>query len=196
MSEILLIRHPETDLAGRFCGHSNPLINTAGHAQLEALLETLANEKLEAVYTSDLQRAETLAEAIATAHRIPFIIRPALREIHFGDWEALSWAQIEQSNPEQAATWLAAFPHEPAPNGELFADFQARILDELDSILRTPQECIAIVTHAGVIRTMLTTRMNLDEETAWSLTKPYCCLIRCRSSGATLCEAEMESRRG
>jgi alpha-ribazole phosphatase/probable phosphoglycerate mutase len=178
VTEILLIRHPETDLAGTFCGHSDPPINAAGQAQLEALLETLADAKIEAVYCSDLERAQTLAAAIATAHRVPCTARPALREIHFGDWEALTWAEIERRSPEQAAAWLANYPHQPTPNGEPFGDFQARILDELDRILGTPQERIAIVTHAGVIRSFLTVRSQIDEQTAWTLTKPYCSLTR------------------
>jgi alpha-ribazole phosphatase/probable phosphoglycerate mutase len=179
MTETLLIRHPETDLAGTFCGHSDPPINAAGHAQLETLLKRLQDEELEAVYTSDLQRAHTLAAAIAGAHQILCITRSALREIDFGDWESLTWAKIEQRSPEQAAAWLGAFPDQPAPNGEAFADFEARVLGELDRILSGLQERIAIVTHAGVIRAILTARAGIDEATAWSLTKPCCCVIRC-----------------
>ena len=172
MTEILLIRHPETELAGTFCGHSNPPINAPGQAQLANLLETLQGELLEAVYTSDLERAQVLAQAIAAAHQIPCHIQPALREMHFGRWEGLTWSQVEQRTPDQAASWLAHYPHHPAPAGELFAHFQARILEALDRILAAPQQHIAIVTHAGVIRTILTQRCNIDEATAWTLTKP------------------------
>jgi alpha-ribazole phosphatase/probable phosphoglycerate mutase len=186
MTEILLIRHPETDLAGTFCGHSDPPINASGRARLEALLRTLRTKSLEAVYTSDLQRAQTLAEAIAFAHRVPCIVRPALREIHFGDWESLTWSEIERRSPQESAAWLASFPHRPAPHGELFADFQARVLHEFDRILATRQQRVAIVTHGGVLRTLLTTRMKLDEETAWNLTKPYCSPIRYAPNLATV----------
>ena len=178
MTELLLIRHPETDLAGTFCGHSDPPINAAGQAQLTALLHTLQHEELEAIYTSDLRRARVLARAIADAHSITSTSRPALREIHFGDWEALTWAQIEDQQPTEAAAWLAHYPNRPAPNGEPFAGFQNRILTELDHILTETQQRVAIVTHAGVIRTILTTRGNVDEQTAWTLTKPYCALVR------------------
>jgi alpha-ribazole phosphatase/probable phosphoglycerate mutase len=178
MTEILLIRHPETDLAGTFCGHSDPPINAAGQAQVEVLLKSLESEPLEAVYASDLRRAETLAHAVAAAHRIPCIVRPALREIHFGEWESLTWAEIEQRQPEQAAAWLANYPHRCAPKGESFGDFQARVLAEVDCILAEPQERIAIVTHGGVMRTILTMRGNVDEQTAWTLTKLYCSVIR------------------
>ncbi|MDQ1693485.1 MAG: hypothetical protein QOH85_1020, partial [Acidobacteriaceae bacterium] len=38
MTEILLVRHAETDLKGTFCGHSDPPLNDAGRAQLPAIL--------------------------------------------------------------------------------------------------------------------------------------------------------------
>jgi alpha-ribazole phosphatase/probable phosphoglycerate mutase len=178
MTEILLIRHPQTDLAGTFCGHTDPPINTAGGAQLRALLATLEAEPLDAVYTSDLDRAQTLAQAIASRHQVACIPRAALREIHFGEWEALTWNEIEARGHEEAAAWLANFPHQAAPNGETFADFQARVLHEFDRILATRLERIAIVTHAGVMRTILTARCGVDESAAHALTKPYCSLIR------------------
>jgi broad specificity phosphatase PhoE len=86
--------------------------------------------------------------------------------------------EIEQRQPEQAAAWLASYPHQCAPGGESFADFETRVLAELDCILATPQERIAIVTHAGVMRTILTRRGGVDEETAWRLTKSYCSVVR------------------
>ena len=178
MIELLLIRHPETDLAGTFCGHSDPPINAAGQAQLEALVDALKAEEIEAIYTSDLQRARTLACAIAEAHGIPCYTQPALRELCFGDWEALTWAEIERQSPEQAADWLARYPYQPAPNGETFCAFQARVLHHFDRILASPHRRVAIVTHAGVVRTLLIARLGVDEPTAWALAKPHCTPLR------------------
>ncbi len=178
MIDILLIRHPETDLAGTFCGHSDPPINRAGEAQLSSLLQGLQDEPLDAVYSSDLQRAQTLAQALAASHQIPCITLPALREIYFGDWETRSWAQIERQNPPEAAAWLSNYPHQPAPGGEALATFETRVLTELDRIFASPYERIAIVTHAGVIRTILTARCNFKEEEARTLTKAYCSTVR------------------
>ncbi len=39
-----------------------------------------------------LRRAETFLQ----------VLRPALREMNFGDWEGMSWEQIEQLDPEYA----------------------------------------------------------------------------------------------
>ena len=37
MSRALFIRHAETEMAGRFCGHSDPELNAHGRMQLTAL---------------------------------------------------------------------------------------------------------------------------------------------------------------
>jgi len=40
MSRVLFIRHAETEMAGRFCGHSDPDLNAQGQAQLAGVRAT------------------------------------------------------------------------------------------------------------------------------------------------------------
>ena len=104
-------------MAGRFCGHSDPDLNAQGRTQLTALADLLSAETIERVYCSDLRRARSTAQAIAATRDIPLTLRPALREIDFGQWEGLSWEQVEQMDPEHARKWMDAFPNLPAPCG-------------------------------------------------------------------------------
>ena len=113
MSRIFFIRHAETEMAGRYCGHSDPELNAQGRAQLTKLTQLLSAEPLDAVYSSDLRRAKSTAQSIAAARHIPLVLRPALREIDFGDWEGMSWEQIQQLDPDFAQEWMAAYPHLP-----------------------------------------------------------------------------------
>src|ERR1700691_1369855 len=110
MSRVLFIRHAETDMAGRFCGHSDPDLNDKGRMQLTELAHLLSTEAIDAVYSSDLRRAKSTAQAIAEARKVPLSLRPALREIDFGDWEGLSWDQIKQRDPLYPRKWMAGFP--------------------------------------------------------------------------------------
>jgi alpha-ribazole phosphatase/probable phosphoglycerate mutase len=128
---LLFIRHAETDLAGTFCGHSDPPLNARGHEQAARLAQQLAAQPFDAVYSSDLQRAVQTAAVF----NLPITTNPALREIHFGDWESLTWPQIEARDPLYARRWADAFPNLPAPNGETFAHFESRVLKELSVIL-------------------------------------------------------------
>ncbi len=110
MSRVLFIRHAETEMAGRFCGHSDPELNTQGWMQVAALAQQLSAEPIDTVYSSDLRRARSTAEAIAAVRELPRCLRPALREIDFGQWEGLRWEQIEQLDPEYARRWVALYP--------------------------------------------------------------------------------------
>jgi broad specificity phosphatase PhoE len=176
---LLFIRHAETDLAGRFCGHSDPPVNEHGLRQIEELVERLKTESIDAVYASDLSRSLTTANAIGRAFAISPIKVPELREIAFGEWEGLSWQEIESRDRVYASRWSEAYPDFPAPGGELFDAFQSRVLGVVKHLLEiTSHRCAAVVTHAGVMRVVLRSLCGLDDQEAWEQTKAYCGLFR------------------
>ena len=79
MSELLFIRHAETDMAGTFCGHCDPELNARGRDQLADLINRLGKEEIGVVYASDLRRAHATGMAIANAVwcRLPCAFRSA-----------------------------------------------------------------------------------------------------------------------
>jgi alpha-ribazole phosphatase len=187
MSELLFIRHAETDMAGAFCGHSDPELNTPGRAQLGELINRLRMEKIAVVYTSDLRRAHTTGMAIAEAFGVGCHIRPALREINFGQWEGLTWKEIERRDDAYSRRWLAEYPRLPAPDGESLPEFERRVLDEVKflSLEAAAADCrIAVVTHAGVLRTVLRALHGCSEDNAWEQTKSYCSIVRYTSAAS------------
>ena len=93
-TRVLLIRHGETDWnrQARLQGHADIPLNAHGQAQVRRLGEALRGEPLDAVYSSDLQRALATAQAIAEATGAPLRQEPALRERGFGCFEGLTLA--------------------------------------------------------------------------------------------------------
>jgi alpha-ribazole phosphatase len=179
MNELLFIRHAETDMAGTFCGQSDPTVNAAGHRQIQKLAERLRTEPIAAVFTSDLQRSVTTARALAESFAIPCITRPALREIGFGKWEGLTWEDVENLDLTFATQWLESFPRLTPPDGESFEIFEARVMAEIRYLLSpSARSLVAVVTHAGVMRAVLRTLCGLEEKQTWTLTKPHCCTFR------------------
>lgn len=179
MKELLFVRHAETDMAGTFCGQSDPPVNGVGDAQIAALLRTLRSAPITAVFTSDLQRAASTAAILAHSLCVPLTTRPALREIDFGAWEGLTWKQIEALNPAFATQWIEGFPHHTPPQGETFETFEARVMDEMSYLLeQSDRHLAAVVTHAGVMRVVLRNLCGIDEASAWRITKPYCCTFK------------------
>jgi broad specificity phosphatase PhoE len=179
MSEILFIRHAETDMAGTFCGHSNPPLNMRGRNQLSELLSALNSESIDEIYASDLLRARETGETIAEVRAIKCHLRPSLREINFGQWEGLRWKEIEQRHGAHAQRWLAEYPNLAAPDGESVDDFERRVLVEVSSLtMRAKERGVAVVTHGGVLRTVMCRLCGLSEEEALELTRSYCSIFR------------------
>lgn len=177
MDTLLFIRHAGTGLCGRFVGHSDPPVDAQGRGQIERLVRALEGTSVDAVYTSDLERARVTAEAVAGARGLRPVALPALREIAFGAWEGLSWAEIEGRDPEYARRWVEGFPELPAPGGERHDDLRSRVLAAVGRILAAPGGCAAVVTHAGVMRVVLACA-GVGADEAWERTREYCCLLR------------------
>jgi broad specificity phosphatase PhoE len=174
VTTLLLVRHAETDMAGRFCGHSNPELNERGRQQLTGLVSRLSQHAIQRVYTSDLRRAHQTAEAIAIPLGAKLLMRPGLREINFGLWEGLSWNEIEVRSPIEAKNWATNFPNSTAPKGESFQQFESRVRRETAFLLEQATKArVAAVTHAGFIRVALTKCCGMSESEARDRTKPY-----------------------
>ena len=120
-----------------------------------AALERLSDYLPDApVVASDLSRAVATADAIALGRsRLPH--DPDLREIHFGDWEMRSHAEIEATHP----ALIRAFWDEPgavrAPGGESWDMASARVSRGLDRLLTLDLPDIIVVAHFGAILTQV-----------------------------------------
>lgn len=185
-STLLFLRHAETDLAGTFCGTTDPPLNERGIAQLPALLRAVESLHFDTIYTSNLLRARQTAEALATAHRAPIHPRGGLRQIGFGDWETRTWAQIEAADPTFAKRWVAEFPNLTPPNGEPIAAFKHRVVEEIASIRQqSAARTIAIVTHSTVLRVLLEEFGHFAPHHAWERTREYTCTLRATQRSPT-----------
>jgi broad specificity phosphatase PhoE len=156
LSTLILIRHAHTEMAGRFCGISDPPLSGRGLGQLDALNHRLEAYPLTHIFSSHLQRARQTAESIAGRRNLQIEYVEFLHELAFGSWEGLDWDQVMARNPEYAQRWLDSHPSVPAPGGEYFEDFFQRVQYAMTAIAgQSEGGCAAVVTHAGVIRTFL-----------------------------------------
>jgi broad specificity phosphatase PhoE len=184
MDTLLFVRHAETDLAGRFCGHSDPPLNERGYRQIENLLKALGTELIDVVYTSDLTRAFATADAIGKTVGLLPIVVPGLREIDFGEWEGMSWEEVESRDQNYARAWSQSYPNVTAPQGERFETFQSRVLTEVERLLAvSSHKSAVVVTHGGVMRVVLRSLCGVDEQKAWDRTREYCGVFRYRRKG-------------
>ena len=162
MTEILLIRHGETDWNSdkRLQGHIDIGLNDNGRRQAAALGKSLQHEALDAIFASDLQRARDTAQAVADLQGKTVQIEPALRERCFGGFEGLRHHEIEQRYPEDYRAWKLREPDVRYPAGERVAETMREFFERAvtavtrlaDQDKRSGQDRkIAIVTHGGVL---------------------------------------------
>ena len=178
MPSIYLIRHEEPEMRGRFIGRTDPPLTAQGR-EAAAKLRTV---DAKAVYVSPLRRARQTAEAIECA--TPHIVLPELAEIDFGEWEGLSWQEVENRWPGAAVRkiedWLGVAP----PGGESWADFNARLETALEQVLAGPMPA-AIVAHM-VVNAALAERLTGAD--------PKC--FRQQYGEITICEYSVEHTAG
>ncbi len=173
-TRIVAIRHGQTawNADGRIQGHTDIALDATGQWQAERLAEALADAELQAVYSSDLQRACQTAAPLARRQGLPVRLDAGLRERGFGDFEGLSFAQIEQRWPEQATAWRRRDPDFGAPGGEVLRDFRERVVVVLTRLAQAHRgQGIAVVTHGGVLDMLYreATRVALDAPRSWQV---------------------------
>ena len=173
-TRILAIRHGQTawNADSRIQGRTDIELDTKGLWQAERLATALSDESLQAIYSSDLQRARQTAAPVAEHHRLELRIDTGLRERGFGDFEGMSFTQIEQRWPEAAARWRRRDPDFGPGGGEVLRAFRERVVEALERLARAHRgQCIALVTHGGVLDVLYreATRLALDAPRSWEL---------------------------
>lgn len=169
---LLLARHGETDwnAAGRYQGQADPSLNQTGRQQASCLAARVAGRQIDAVYCSDLQRAQETATIIGKAlHRKP-VPEPRLREISFGVLEGLTFAEANARYAKIIAEWLDG-GRQVLPGGESREAFSQRLLSLLEELKEKHNgQRLLLVTHGGAIRELLRLALGLPPQGHWSFT--------------------------
>ena len=174
-TRIIAVRHGETawNVDTRIQGHLDIALNDTGHWQARQVARALADEPLAAVYTSDLQRAQATAQAIAQASGAPLVAEPGLRERSFGELEGRTFAEIEAELPEQARRWRQRDPHFAPTGGETLVQLRERIAATTHRLAaQHTEQLIVLVAHGGVLDMLyrLATGLDLQAPRTWLVT--------------------------
>jgi probable phosphoglycerate mutase len=167
-TRLLLLRHGSTALTGekRFSGLAgDPELIPEGLAQAGAAARRFAAVNgstgdpryggIDAIITSPLRRTQQTALAVARSVGIEPRLEDGFRELDFGVFEGLTFAEARARYPEQLAAFLASTTT-AAPGGESVAQVAARAAVARDRALaRFARKTVLIVTHVTPIKTLL-----------------------------------------
>ncbi len=172
MTKVILVRHGETlwNLEMKYQGHCDIALTEKGIKQAELAANSLAKERVSAVYASDLCRAFATAESIANKHNLQVAAIPELREINFGQWEGLTYDKINSQWSDMMAK-LFTHPDEiEIPDGETFREVKERATLAISKLIQKhPNETIVVVSHGGTIRTILCAILNIHLNHLWNI---------------------------
>ena len=158
MSRLLLVRHGITEFNStrRFAGYSDVELSAAGYRQVERLRDRLANEQIDAVYSSVVKRALVTAEVISSGRKVDIVTCSELREMNYGDAEGLTFEEISRHHPELAES-ITNFSLELSfPGGESFKGFIARTIKFLNRLNKhAAEQTILIVSHGGALKVLV-----------------------------------------
>lgn len=162
---LLLIRHGEVEerWRGTIYGRLDVPLSERGLRQSQLVGDALAEEHLDAVVSSGLQRAEAAA-ALIRAGRAGLQRQDDARftELDRGHWAGRRIDELSREDPSGMARWRAVRGAIQAPGGEAPEDLAARTRAAFDELaVRHSGETVAVVAHLWVVRSALTACLGL-----------------------------------
>jgi alpha-ribazole phosphatase len=160
-TDIYLIRHGQPQLQEALLGVTDSPLSDDGWQQLEAVSQILPD--INRVVSSPLLRCRAFAEVLSHQRQLPLSVESQLQECDFGEWDGITYQQLYKEFP----TEIGRFWQEPnefmPPGGEALAFFCYRVESAITKLEQQfTGESIAIVTHGGVIRTLVAWCLGLD----------------------------------
>jgi len=165
---IVILRHAETvDNAARIWqGHKDTALSDRGIEQVREAAPHLAAYEPALLFSSDLQRAASTADAIAQLTGLEVRLDARLREVHVGEWQGMHADAVK----EQYADLIAALERgEDVPRGvtgETDADVAKRVAAVMEELLQEllPGETAVVVAHGVSGRAAATELVGLPQD--------------------------------
>lgn len=173
-TRIIAIRHGETawNAETRMQGQLDIPLNDVGRWQAERVAVALADETLDALYSSDLARALQTAEPLARACGLEVVTDTGLRERCFGVFQGLTFDEVAARWPEDSRRWRRREPDFAPEGAESLRRFSARCVAATAHLAAAHSgQTIAIVAHGGVLDCLYraATRVELQAARSWLL---------------------------
>jgi broad specificity phosphatase PhoE len=172
---LIVVRHGQTacNIENVWHGWDDCELTQTGLAQADAVADRLADEEIDAVYSSDSRRAFQTAQAIASRHGLTPMVDPALRERNAGEYEGIPVGDVEAVRPtiweERAADYWGWSP----PSGETFAAVWERLRGVIERLQKRHEgQTVVAVTHMSPMRILISRLADLPIERTYDMEFP------------------------
>ncbi|WP_426293444.1 histidine phosphatase family protein [Dyadobacter endophyticus] len=177
--EICLIRHTTPVFeAGLIYGRKELLLHADFPSERDAVCSQL-DDDFDVIFSSPALRCTELARAISPAFSTDY----RLQELDFGEWEGKTWDTVDQ---QALQLWMDDYVNVCTPGGESMVQMYARVREFWEEIGQTGYGKVAIVTHAGVIRLILSIVNEIALTSVFDIKIAYGEVIRVHFTGSNL----------
>ena len=175
MSRISLLRHGATRAGNRYCGSTDAALSEQGWAQMRAAVQ---DRRWTRILSSPLQRCAAFAQCLADELAVPCAEDARLREMHFGDWEGRSAAELMERAPDALRRFWEDPARYPPPGAEPLPELQSRVLALWRELAAADTvESVLLVTHGGPIRVLLAELRGQPLNSALQIEVPHAALF-------------------
>lgn len=171
---VLLIRSGRNgwDQQGRLTGSSDLPLCEEGRAEVQRMLAFADGAPISVVLSAPDEASTETARAFAGFADVKVKPLPELVDLDMGLWEGLLGQDLEERYPTAYKRWLQDPSSVSAPDGEQFAEAEARILEQMIRALDKVREAhpvVAVVLRPlayGMVRARLLGQSSTD---VWTL---------------------------
>lgn len=176
--KVYLVRHGETDwnLVRRIQGNADIPLNEKGRAVARATAEAIKEMPIDVIFSSPLVRARETAEILAAGRGMEVQVDPRLKEIAFGEFEGITWKEID-TLPEYRSIWRFfedPVNYVPERGSESFESICGRAQDFIDKeVIAREGECetMMIVAHGAFNRAFQACVRKADIADFWGASR-------------------------
>lgn len=177
---LILVRHGQTEWnqLGRIQGRTDIPLNDTGIMQARAAGEWLSQRRIDAVYSSPMQRAFDTATEIARPHGLPVISLDDIIEIDFGLWEEKTADELKKLYPEYWNDWSWHLDEDKSANMQAESAYTIlnRVKRALNSIFEenTAGSTAVVVSHTMPIKLIMANAIGLPLKSLQSIKVGNC----------------------
>ena len=156
MTRLILIRHGQSlaNEQDKFAGQTDVPLTELGKMQARCAAEyIIKREKIDKIYSSDLQRAHDTAFPVSELTGLPINDVKGLREICAGVWEGRFVSEIIREYEKEFDTWRNDFSNARLPEGESVREVYERVVPFVKQLAKENDGLtLFLASHATPVR--------------------------------------------
>ncbi len=166
MKKIYLVRHGESqwNIVKKIQGQKDIPLTNRGIKQAHLIGNRLVGEKIDRIYSSDLERAYITAKIIGDKMGLKVVPMEEFREIAFGIWEGLTDDEMVENFHREMEIWRSNPEKLNIEGAETLEILQIRAMKGIEKIIQENKDDhnLLVVSHNATIKTIILGLLGMD----------------------------------